>query len=56
MEIRLTLGRKNRLLDSSFSKRQVLGAQLGRLMIQGNPKTDFLESYKPNLHFAELQR
>ena len=24
-----------------------------RLMIQGNPKADFLESCKPNLHFAD---
>jgi hypothetical protein len=53
MDVRLTLGRKNRLLDFSFLNRQVRDGQWATQIVQGNPKADFLEQYKPDFHSAK---
>jgi len=54
MDIGPTLGRKNLLHDFSFPNcSQVIEHKLDRFFKE-IVKTDFLEEYRPNVHFAEV--
>jgi hypothetical protein len=55
MDIRPTLGRKNLFFDFSFPNRKPGDEGWVGPILPGNRGTDFLEEYRPNVHFAEVQ-
>jgi hypothetical protein len=55
MEIGPALGKKKiRFGVFFFPKLGPLDAAQARPILQGNPKADFLEEYRSNLHLAEV--